>query len=295
MPTYSVNLSTNKFAIAEEVIASAVKILLTAGFEGGEVSSLMRQAADQLESGDAVGIEPSERQNDPDDETISRDEPDLYDLFERYEQIPERKSLGRLSKRASALGYADKDDDLKKAFEILEQSLPLAEAALNWIIQECSQAGIRVEPHKDEWLEKATDEELDHEEEIVFLDDWQVNGDFQLNQIAVLSRSFAHSGDLNGFGRLVELIRSHKVIYGLDDLAEIERTADALETMASFKEFLARYHGSGELMQSAILDQFVLESGFSGGTYMLDGWLDSLSKTGFLQRYKRSNRWRIVL
>jgi hypothetical protein len=295
MPTYSVNLSTNKFAIAEEVIASAVKILLTAGFEGGEVSSLMRQAADQLESGDAVGIEPSERQNAPDDETITRDEPDLYDLFERYEQIPERKSLGRLSKRASALGYADTDDDLKKAFEILEQSLPLAEAALNWIIQECSQAGIRVEPHKDEWLEKATDEELDHEEEIVFLDDWQVNGDFQLNQIAVLSRSFAHSGDLNGFGRLVELIRSHKVIYGLDDLAEIERTADALETMASFKEFLARYHGSGELMQSALLDQFVLESGFSGGTYMLDGWLDSLSKTGFLQRYKRSNRWRIVL
>ena len=48
-------------------------------------------------------------------------------------------------------------------------------------------------------------------------------------------------------------------------------------------------------MQSTLLDEFILQSGFSGGTYMLDGWLDSLSKQGILQRYKRSNRWRVLI
>jgi hypothetical protein len=293
MPTYTVNLSTNKFAIAEEVLSSATKVLITAGFEAAEVAGLLRKAADQIDSGAAISDQAD--QSDQDTRAFAPSSRGKYDIFDRYDETPQKRSLARLTKRASAIGYADTEEDLEKAFEILQQSLPLAEDALKWIVSECSAAGIRVEPHKDEWLENASDEELDRENEIVFLDDWQVNGDFQLNQIGVLARSYAHAGNLEGFSSLVKLIKAYQVIYERENLEEIERATDALEALASFKEFLAAYRGSGELMQSTILDEFILRSGFSGGTYFLEGWLDLFSKEGFLQRYKRSNRWRILI
>jgi hypothetical protein len=295
MATFTVDLSTNRFAIAEEVLSSAAKVLVTAGFESAEVASLLRQAAEQLDSGVAISNGPDAFGGQVDDEAAVPATPDIYELFERYDQIPERRSLARLSKRASAIGYANTEEDLSKAFEILQQSLPLAEGALNWLVQKCSATGIQVEPHKDEWLERASDEELDHENQIVFLDDWKVNGDFQLDQIGVLARSYAHSGNLESFSELVGLIKTHKVIYERENLEEIERTADALKALVDFREFLNQRRGSGEVMQSTLLDEFTLQSGFSGGTYVLDGWLDSLSKQGILQRYKRSNRWRVVI
>ena len=295
MTTYTVELTVNRFAIAEEVLSSAAKVLITAGFESGEVALLMRQAADQLDSGTAISSDPIPDCEPTEAQAFVPATPDIYELFDRYEQIPEKRALARLNKRASAIGYADTEEDLSKTFEILQQSLPLAEGALKWIIQECSAAGIQVEPHKDEWLEKASDEELDREHQIIFLDDWHVNGEFQLNQVSVLARSYAHSGNLEAFSQLVSLIKTRQVIYERENLEEIERTAGALEALADFREFLNERRGSGELMQSTLLDEFILQSGFSGGTYMLDGWLDSLSKQGILQRYKRSNRWRVLI
>ena len=54
MVACSLNVGVNKLAIAEDGATSACNILMAAGFEVTEIESLLRQAADQMTSGDAV-------------------------------------------------------------------------------------------------------------------------------------------------------------------------------------------------------------------------------------------------
>lgn len=292
MVTYSVNLDLSKFAVVETTVSSLVAILGSAGLSNDEIASLLRRTADQLVSG-----APS-HEREPSDWAEPSHQYDakhkVYDLFERFEQTPEKKALARLSKRASALGYAQDVEELEKAFDILSQALPLVEAAQTWIMNDCTDSGIQFEPSKDEWLESADDEELDGEDEIVFLDDWQVSGDFQFQQIETLARAYAHSGNTEGYRRLVNLLGAHKVLYG-KALEEVTKAGDAFEEMAGFLEFLVEHSGHGELAQSSLLDEYIQRTGFSGGTYLLDGWLESLAAEGKIQRYKRSNRWRVII
>ncbi len=295
MVTYAVNIGLNKIAVAEEVVTSAAKILLAAGFDHDEVADLLRQAADQVAQSVDVprGAISHEMDKPITDDILSVS--DAYEVIEKYEEILERKALARLSKRASALGYSHDDEYVIKTMEILEQALPLAEKAQGWLMSECAATEIQIEPSKDEWLETASDEELDREHEIVFLDDWQISGDFQLDKIEILAGIFARTGDVDRYKKLIELIAANKVLYGDKILKELAKTGDAFESMSDFMSFLADHAGEGEIQQSTLLDEYLARSGFSGGTYILEGWLQSLADGGKIQRYKRSSRWRIVI
>lgn len=288
MVTYTVNLEFNKFAVAAEVISSSIRTLAAAGFDDREIEDIFRRAIENFHD---ETTDDGEIQVDPAAETPTRFA--LYDLVEEFENTPEKRALGRLEKRASALDRGSQYDEGGQVLAIVEQALPLAEKATEWLIQRCSELGIPVEPSKDEWLRSASDDELDTENDILFLDDWQISNDFQLRNIEFLARGYAQSGDISSFSRLLELIRSHKVIYGEGVISEIERSSTALEAMADFKGFVRGHAGNGELAQSTLLDDFVRESGFQGGTYLLEGWLQSMADGGEIQRYKRSNRWRI--
>lgn len=290
MVTYSVSLDVTKFAVASEVISSAARILGAAGFSQSDIAKFLRRAADELEGGT----------NDEPDLSASTDfdEPpsfSRYDLWDEYENIPEKKALSRLEKRSTALDRDQSKEGLERTFAIVEQALPLAAKATEWLMQRCAAAGIQVEPSKDEWLQTASDDELDCEDEIVFLDDWMVSGDFQLQNIEYLARSYARSGDAESLGRLLALIRDHQVIYGSEVMDEVEKAADAIEAMADFVDFVRGHSGSGELMQSSLFDDYIKEYGFNGGTYLLEGWLEAMAERGEIERYKRSNRWRIIV
>lgn len=288
--TYSVSVDVNKFGVASEAISSAARILAAAGFSPSEIAAFFRRAADDLEGNSRDDLEAAGTIDDEASASFTH-----YDLIDEYESIPEKKALSRIEKRAAALDRDDTKEALERTLAIVEQALPLAETATAWLIQRCSETGIQVEPNKDEWLQSASDDELDLEDEILFLDDWQINGDFQLHNIEYLARSYARSADIESFGRLVALIRAHKVIYGSDVMAEIEETADALESMAGFVEFVRGHSGSGEITQSSLFDDYIRETGFSGGTHMLEGWLEALAERSEIDRYKRSNRWRVVV
>lgn len=290
MVTYSVSLDISKFSVASEAISSAVRILTAAGFSETDIAAFFRRAADDLEG--ATVDDPEQAATIDGDELSSFSR---YDLWDEYENTPEKKALSRLEKRASALDRDDSKEGLERILAIVEQALPLAEKATEWLMQKCAAAGIPVEPSKDEWLQTASDEELDSEDDIVFLDDWQVNGDFQLRNIEYLARSYAHSGDAESLGRLLELIRDHRVIYGSEVMEQVSQAAHAIESMAEFLDFVRRHSGEGEIAQSTLFDEYIRESGFAGGTYMLEGWIEALANRGELERYKRSNRWRVVV
>lgn len=290
MVTYTVNVGINKLAVAEEAISSVARILSAAGFDLSEVANLLRGAADQIDSGEAIS-------NNYDDERAEydQDDEDSYSILERYEETPEIKSLKRLSKRASALDNRDDAEQREKSHAILEQALPLAKKALDWLIAECAAKGIATQPNREEWLSSADDDELDLEDNILFLDDWRVNGDFQFQLIQDLVRHSARQGDQASFNKIVELMSQNPLFYDSRTMEEVTKSGEALKSVHSFATFLARYAGTGEQMQSTLFDEFIHETGFSGGTYMLDGWLESLAETGHIQKYKRSNRWRVTV
>ena len=98
MVACSLNVGVDKLAIAEEVITSACNILMTAGFETTEIESLLRHAADQMASGDAVPIQAGE-------ESVQRVHSlDADGIRSEFEELPPIESLRKLKMRAEAGG-----------------------------------------------------------------------------------------------------------------------------------------------------------------------------------------------
>ena len=111
MVTYTVNVASNKMAIAEEVISSAGNILVAAGFEPNEIATLFRDASDQLISGAAISVADEYQSSDQDHESV-----DLDDLRNAFENTDASKKMEKLKRRADALDRPhDSPDALKKA------------------------------------------------------------------------------------------------------------------------------------------------------------------------------------
>ena len=98
MVACSLNVGVNKLAIAEEVITSACNILMAAGFKVTEIESLLRQAADQMASGDAVQIQTGEESGQ------GVNSLDADDIRSEFEELPAIESLKKLKMRAEAVG-----------------------------------------------------------------------------------------------------------------------------------------------------------------------------------------------
>lgn len=294
MVTYSVNVGLNieRLVVAEETISSAGRILQAAGFDLIEISHLFRKAADQI---DGQESEPEINRDLESDDHDAGDKEDSYSVLERYEQIDEIKALKRIGKRLSALDQCDDEGQREKAFDYLKQALPLAHKAFCWLLAECSRCGIETQSNREEWLKVATDDDLDREDSILFLDDWNVHSDFQFGTIQELARAFSRLADDDKYNALLSLMSENTVLFDRRTMDEVTEAGEALRFVDSFAKFLSRFSGSGEQARGALLDEFVLESGFSSGTYILEGWLDSLQATGHLQLYKRANRWRLTV
>ena len=119
MVACSLNVGVNKLAIAEEVITSACNILMAAGFEVTQVESLLRQAADQMASGDAVQIQTGEESGQ------GVHSLDADDIRSEFEELPAIESLRRLKMRAEAVGRSsDGREQLAKCLPLAMDMLP---------------------------------------------------------------------------------------------------------------------------------------------------------------------------
>lgn len=290
--TYTINVGGfDKEAIADEVVRSASRVLRLAGFSEAQVADIFGHAAHQINSGETVELDHSDDvghyvEDDGDNEGI-------WGIADKFEQIKPVKSLSRLGKRANALNDIDDSANLAKAVSIATEAAGLRKEALDWLRNEASKAGIEMVADRHHWTEIATDEQLDNEENLIFLDDYRWSGDFNWHLISQIARALAETGDKDALLSFSHVFLDKQIAVERDIRNNVERAVQAAGRYEEFLTFVQSHSEAGELAQAEFLDRFVRSSGFSGGTHTLEIWLERMAKRGELERFKRSNRWRI--
>lgn len=294
MVTYSISVGgANREAVAEEVLGSAAKILLLTGFSEDEVGELFQQAAGQMLTGETVGRSDDAGDFATDDDGL--DQVDIWSLAQKFEDHTAVKGLNRLSKRASTLDDLEDPQVLAKAIALLTEAVRLRHDAITWLRTEAAEVGIEVVGDREEWIASATDDQLDQEDILIFLDDYRWSGDFNWYLVGQVARALAETGDREALTSLSSVVLNDDL--GLDGRVreEVERSVETISSYEDFSEYVRSHSSAGELAQSEFLDRFIRQTGFSNGTYPLERWLDAMSRRGDLERYKRSNRWRILV
>lgn len=282
--------------LANEVISSTIRILSAAGFDEDQIRQLLTEASTRVSSifegseedaplGD-VALEFTIGSSD-DAENMS------WEFMQKFEEIPEFKQLSRIERRSQALDHISGTKGIEEAIDLIEKALPFTQSAQNWLLTEAPQAGISVYPSRDQWARDASDEELDNEGKNVFLDDYGLGYHFVFNLISSAAEASSRSMDSKHFARIIELLESEEILYP-DDLTErLSRAGSALQKSIVFRDYISNLSGYGELMQSAMIDDFIRSTRFEGGAYIVEGWVDALAEEGVLTKEKRSGRWRI--
>ena len=280
-------------AIAEEVVSSAARVLMLSGFTEAQVADIFQQAAQKIFTGDAVeGMQSDANRNYPEDEC---DNIGVWQIADRFEELKPVKALSRLGKRASAIDHIEDGATLTKTIALISEATVLRKEALSWLKDESKKAGLEVAAERDKWTETATDERLDEEHNVVFLDDLRWSGKFSWHIASQVALALAEAGNREALDSFSQIILDEDLAIENRVREDIERAVGAAGQYDKFLAHVRSHAGTGELAQSEFLDRFVRESGFSSGTYTLESWLEGMAKRGELERYKRSNRWRIIV
>lgn len=285
----------NREEIAQEVLSSAARVLLLSGFTEEEVGDLFQQVARQIVCGEEV--EQAQLDLDVDEDYFEGESGDqsVWGIADKFEQLKPVKALSRLAKRANAINDLDDPAALKKAFALITDAAGLQKEALNWLKGEAEKAGLEIVANHDQWTETATDEQLDEENNVIFLDDYRWSGDFNWYLVGQVARALAEAGDREALTSFSEVFLDGNLAMERQVREDVEKAIGAAGQYEEFLEYVRRHSGAGELAQAEFLDKFVRASGFSSGTYVLESWLEGMAKRGELERYKRSNRWRLLV
>lgn len=290
MVTYTFNVGgIDRAALAEEIINSAARILTLAGFSRDEVSDLFRQAGGQLEC-EAIDLVSSEDGISDSDGDVGVDRDDLMNRFETF---PAAQKLYRLGKRSSVIADLDDPHAIANATKLITEALILRREILDWVRAEAEISSLDVANSRAAWIGTATDDDLDREDTIVFLDDYQFGCDFNWYVISELASALAESGDSSTLGLLAQIILDDELALEERIRQDVQSAVEAAAHFNEFQEFVLSFVGQGELTQAEFLDKFVRAYNFTEGNYVLEQWLEGMMQRGLVERYKRSNRWRI--
>ena len=268
-----------------------MRVLRLSGFSMEELGGLLRKASEQVTAGERFAVGAGEGEFGRDKPMRSRD-----DLLERLEDLPAFKRLEQLAKRSWVF-----NDDLSnpkalaKAIELVKEAVNPRRQVLEWMHAEATGLGLKVVPDRGAWIERASDEELDQDGGIIFLDDYPFFGHFNWHIVSQIARRLASTGHreaLEAFGAVI-----------IDDTLCIDkRIKDDVENAViqakrhdEFQRYVQAQAGNGELTQSDFLHLFVRHNNFEGSTFILENWLEGMATCGAIERYKRSGRWRIVV
>lgn len=216
-----------------------------------------------------------------------------YDLDEAFERTSAFKTLGRLSKRASAVNDLDSDAACAKFERLIIEALPQMKAALAWYQAECGRAGLALEFDRSEWLDNASDEELDNEDAHIFYEDTAAVQTFAPWAISQYARAAARFGRAEQLREIVEQVVAEGVILdrsAFDDLAEAFEHASL---KAVIEAQVVSLDEGFEMPQSEFIQALVRAVDGNVSEYLIAGWLEDFAASGLVERYKRSNRWQI--
>lgn len=294
MVSYTINVGgVDREGLAREVLNSAAKVLLLAGFSEDEVGDLFQQVSSQFSA--ATLVQSNFASNAHEDEDSGFQGESIWSLSERFEEHTAVKALNRLNKRASTFGNLEDAQVLQKAITLLTEAFALRRDAIGWLRSEAVEGGINVVADRDEWIESASDSELDEEDLVLFLDDYRWSGDFNWHLVGQVARTLANNGDQLALQSLSSLALDEAVALEHHVREDVLRSIETMNSYEQFDAYVASHSGAGELAQSEFFDGFIRQTSFPHGTYALEGWLDAMSRDGRLERYKRSNRWRILV
>ncbi|WP_295631268.1 hypothetical protein [Novosphingobium sp.] len=293
MVTYEFNfLGFDRNALSEEIIRSAENVLSCSGFSASEIGELFQSAAQKI-----LSVAVSEKKlcaifDDPKDEYQTQS---IWEIIENFEYLRSVKALGRLRKRADVIGHLDDPAALTQAVIIIIEAINLRKEAFKWLKEEAEKYKLQVVSSHDQWAQLASDEELDKEEEVVFLDDYRWDGGFNWHEISHIVEALARSGQRENLEKFSELVLDELLAFQSRIKDDVKNAVGHVGQYENFASFVKRHADVGELAQAELLDKFIRESGFSGGTSSLEYWLEGMARRNEVERYKRSNRWRIVV
>ncbi|MBW7850845.1 MAG: hypothetical protein H3C38_10140 [Rhodospirillales bacterium] len=285
---FDLSLEIGDPTVVAEVIGSTVRILFALKLSFEDIANIFTAAADDLRShkGEESIVEVT-------DDIQAESALDLYDLDFWFENQSTAKSLKRLGKRLERFHDIEDEETSQKVLDIIINAIRLRDEALTALRDEAVKLGFIVAADRDEWLSSATDAELDLEDNVVFLDDYRYTGDFYWGNVLMLSDYYLIEGAPTKLQQLSSALISSKIPLDSRLLTEVSQKLKSAEELSVFSEFIEQYRGAGEIMQAEFLDAFNKKYGCSSGTSVLEAWLSNLDLKGVLQRYKRSNRWRI--
>lgn len=295
---YTVNVgSASPLELAEEVVSSAIRVLLLAGFGKTDIADFFRQTAgtlnDEIDNDSETG---RAMQSIPEDDGyFYENETDkLYQLEREFTDLECNKKLERLNKRSKALVEIDDTEKIIKAGKIIVDAVPLRLEAMAWLKTRVGELGFALHNSKIEWIENADDEDLDHEENHIFIDDYRWRQPFGWVILGTLARKFALLGQIEALDTLYLLSCIEGLFIDEYILSNVKEARDSAAFYVQFKDHVSGFSGHGEQMQSEFIDGFTRRMG-GVQTMYINEWLDRMAAEGRIERYKRSNRWRVLV
>lgn len=282
-----------RIEIAGAALQGAINVMVAAGLSDAEIKSLLLQAvgsaADDLPT--AAFVDDSDFDEDADGDSGTR--LSRYDLDDAFERTSAFKTLERLSKRASAVSELDSDAACAKFEGLIIEALPQMKAALAWYQAECGRAGLALEFDRSEWLDNASDEELDNEDAHIFYEDTAAVQTFAPWTISQYARAAERFGRAEQLRAILEQIVAEEVILNrsaFDDLSEAFKHASL---KAVIEAQVVSLDEGFEMPQSEFIQALVRVVEGNVSEYLIAGWLEDFATMGLVERYKRSNRWQI--
>lgn len=289
---YSASIDVPTEATKDEIgrtaLQGALNVMSTAGISDREIARLLKQAASVFEENPSLELE------DAPQEFVGCDHPiTSYEIDRRFEKIQLYKILSRLNKRMDSIRNWETVASCEKAEALISDSLPSLKAALSWYQDECSKHDLILQLDREQWLEQASDDDLDNEEAYIFYDSTAGLQTFALWNISQYAHAAARLGRAQQLQTVLEAIVEQGVILDkrtFDDLTE------ALSN-ASFKAFIENQvralEGGFEMAQSDFIHALARSANGEVSEHLIATWLEDFGQAGILERYKRSNRWQI--
>jgi hypothetical protein len=293
---YTINLGVEpSVAIAEEVISSAVRILIIAGLSQSEIATFFSRTAETLAGNSDLDSDDSDEVKYSDiDHFLQAEDDKMYNIQMEFDELPCNKKLERLEKRSEII--TDLEDTLKfdKAWKIIAEAVPLRLEAMAWLKRRGNEFGLEVHIKKSEWIETANDEDLDKESMHIFLDDYKWRQSYGWRLVESLVDKLASVGATDSINSIYEVISSDELYLDSFTIDRVERAKKSAALFKEFKNYIREFSGGAEQMQSQIVDAFQRINNSEPIMYV-DAWLERLAADGVLDRYKRSNRWRLLV
>ncbi len=193
-------MNEKQLMLSGEIFRSLISILKMFDFNNNDIGRIFRSCAKYIESGisndDLISeiaiyldeLKSSDPHQDFDGSSNSSDDTlTAYDIEQLFEQSETYKSLEKIAKRLMTCNRArvidryymgDTEVDLKRANKNLSsyiKMLPLLIATKHELISLCNTHDVRFIENRDDWIENASDDDLDREEQHFFYDEYISN------------------------------------------------------------------------------------------------------------------------